>query len=72
MVKEISFDVVDIDAIDFSPLYTLRNFEEIIIRCLDDSFTDFPDLSGIKNLKKFTVFYSFISSFDNIRKNIHL
>jgi hypothetical protein len=70
IVERIYFDVYDIDKIDFSPLFTLNNLREISISCYDDSFTDFPDLSGVKNLKELEIYDSSISSFDNIRKNI--
>jgi hypothetical protein len=67
---KINFGVVDIDKIDFSPLFKLEGLEHITIWCHDDSLVDFPDFSGIKKLKTINIYNSSIKSFENIGKNL--
>jgi hypothetical protein len=69
-ITSLSLHVVDIDKIDFSPLYELVNLHSLYINCYDDSFVDFPDLSGIKNLKELEILGASIYSFQNIREKL--
>jgi hypothetical protein len=69
-VEEIYFDVWDIDKIDFSPLFNLKNLESIGIWCHDDSLIDFPNFSGIKKLNRLTIYKALINSFLNIGDNL--
>jgi hypothetical protein len=70
VTSEIIFYVIDVDKIDFSPLFELVNLEKIYINCYDDSMIDFPDFSGIKKLKKLEIMGSSINSFINIREKL--
>jgi hypothetical protein len=69
-IIEMCFVVVDIDKIDFSPLFTMEKLQRIEISCHDDSLVDFPDFSGIKNLKQIEINDSSICSFANIGNNL--
>lgn len=68
--EEIYLHVVDIDKIDFSPLFGLKNLHYLNITCYDSSFVDFPDLSGVKNLKELVIFGASIKSFQNMREKL--
>ena len=69
-LEEVYFHAANIDKIDFSPFFGLEKLRTIDITCYDDSFVEFPDLSGVKNLKSLEILGASIQSFQNIRKKL--
>jgi hypothetical protein len=67
-LSEVSIHFKDYQSIDFSLLLKLKNLNKLTLLCYDDSLSQFPDLSGLKKLKRLTIYGSTINSFENIHE----
>jgi hypothetical protein len=71
-VKLISLTVADPDNIDFSPLAEYEELHSLSIKAYGDGkFTNFPDLSALKNLESLSVDSSSIVTSVVVRKKTH-
>ncbi|MDR2924301.1 MAG: hypothetical protein LBU85_13320 [Treponema sp.] len=59
----------DYQSIDFSLLSNMKNLNNLTIDCYDDSLSQIPDLSGLKNLRRLEISGS-IKSFENIDEHL--